>query len=168
MLMYQCEDAVRFWSSQKRQDREHVGVVSMQHQKFTQTVGSKSFACIANEEENTSGSKVGRIQLFDMTHTKKGGTPMTAEAAEIMEKLKEKKAEYHVTGSSHNLFNDDDIENRAINNVLGPERYGRVRFGGEDCDGARFGGLGLIWTVGWVQIGRLLQGDNSIQGGNLN
>ncbi|KAE8658623.1 putative mitochondrial adenine nucleotide transporter BTL3 [Hibiscus syriacus] len=34
--------------------------------------------------ENTSGSKVGRIQLFDMTHTKKDGTPMTADAAEIM------------------------------------------------------------------------------------
>ncbi|KAE8727287.1 hypothetical protein F3Y22_tig00005566pilonHSYRG00016 [Hibiscus syriacus] len=97
---YQWEDAVRFWSSQKGQTREHIGVASRQQQKFTHTAGSKSFACIAHEEENTSGSKVGRIQLFDMTHTKKDGTPMTADAAEITEKLREKKAEYHVTASS--------------------------------------------------------------------
>ncbi|KAE8677222.1 Calcium-dependent protein kinase 17 [Hibiscus syriacus] len=77
--------------------------------------------------ENTSGSKVGRIQLFDMTHMKKDGTPMTDKAVEIMEKLREKRAEYHVTSSSQGLVDDDDIENRVINDVLGPERYGRVR-----------------------------------------
>ncbi|KAE8734333.1 hypothetical protein F3Y22_tig00000773pilonHSYRG00216 [Hibiscus syriacus] len=78
-------------------------------------------------QENTSGSKVGRIQLFDMIHTNKDGTPMTADAAEIMEKLREKKVEHHATASSHSIVNDDDIENQAINDVLGPERYGRVR-----------------------------------------
>ncbi|KAE8721065.1 Detected protein of unknown function [Hibiscus syriacus] len=60
MHMYQWEDTVIFWSSQKVQDREHVGVASRQQQKFMHTAGSKSFACLANEEENTSGSKVGR------------------------------------------------------------------------------------------------------------
>ncbi|KAE8702328.1 UDP-glycosyltransferase 73C5-like [Hibiscus syriacus] len=96
-----------------------------QQQKFTHTPGSKSFACIAHKEENISGSKVGRIQLFDITHTKKDNTPMTVDTAEIMEKLREKKAEYHVIASSQGIVNDDDIENQAINDVLGPERYGR-------------------------------------------
>ncbi|KAL1156856.1 hypothetical protein V6Z11_A08G116700 [Gossypium hirsutum] len=35
-------------------------------------------------EEASSGQKVGRLQLFDITHRKKDGTPMTSEAAEIM------------------------------------------------------------------------------------
>ncbi|KAE8721986.1 Oligouridylate-binding protein 1B [Hibiscus syriacus] len=93
MFRYQWEDAIRFWSSQKGQDLGHVGFASRQHQKFTHKAGSKSFACIANEEE----------------------------------KLREKRVEYHATGSSQCLVNDGDIENRAINDVLGPERYGRVR-----------------------------------------
>ncbi|MFQ6627557.1 hypothetical protein Gotur_004967 [Gossypium turneri] len=36
-------------------------------------------------EELSSGQKVGRLQLFDITHRKKDGSPMTPEAAEIME-----------------------------------------------------------------------------------
>ncbi|MFQ6659795.1 hypothetical protein Gotur_028552 [Gossypium turneri] len=84
MLRYQWEDA----------DRERVGKSSKQKQKFTHTAGSKSFACVAEAEELSSGQKVGRFQLFEITHRKKDGSPMTPEAAEIMEKLKDKKAEY--------------------------------------------------------------------------
>ncbi|MFQ6659797.1 hypothetical protein Gotur_028552 [Gossypium turneri] len=94
MLRYQWEDAVRFWHSKKGEDRERVGKSSKQKQKFTHTAGSKSFACVAEAEELSSGQKVGRFQLFEITHRKKDGSPMTPEAAEIMEKLKDKKAEY--------------------------------------------------------------------------
>ncbi|PPS18409.1 hypothetical protein GOBAR_AA02174 [Gossypium barbadense] len=44
------------------------------------------------QEEVKSGQKGGRLQLFEVTHRKKDGSPMTSEAREIMEKLKEKKA----------------------------------------------------------------------------
>ncbi|KAK5824342.1 hypothetical protein PVK06_019113 [Gossypium arboreum] len=44
--------------------------------------------------EHSFGKKVGRLQLFDITHRKKYGSPMTSEAGEIMEKLKDRKAEY--------------------------------------------------------------------------
>ncbi|KAK5824509.1 hypothetical protein PVK06_019284 [Gossypium arboreum] len=74
MLRYQWEDA----------DRERVGTSSRQKQKFTHTAGSKSFACVAQAEEASFGQKVGRLQLFDITHRKKDGTPMSSEAAEIM------------------------------------------------------------------------------------
>ncbi|KAE8686834.1 Detected protein of unknown function [Hibiscus syriacus] len=76
--------------------------------------------------ENTSGCKVGRIKLFDMTHTKKDDTPMTNEAAEIVEKLRDKRAEYEATTSSHGIVNADEIENQVINEFLGPEGYGQV------------------------------------------
>ncbi|KAL4355033.1 hypothetical protein GQ457_06G023430 [Hibiscus cannabinus] len=79
-------------------------------------------------EEITSGSSVVRIQLFDITHTRKDGSPITSEAAEIMEKLREKRAEYEATASTQNSsVNANDIDNQVIAEVFGPERYGRVR-----------------------------------------
>ncbi|MFQ6646299.1 hypothetical protein Gotur_019364, partial [Gossypium turneri] len=92
MLRYQWEDVVRFWNSEKEKDRERVGTTSRQKQKFTHTVGSKSFACVANDEE----------------------------------KLKDKRAEYEAIASNDSFVNLDDIDNRIITEVLGPERYGRV------------------------------------------
>ncbi|PPR89966.1 hypothetical protein GOBAR_AA30714 [Gossypium barbadense] len=117
MLRYQWEDAVRFWNSKKGEDRERVGTSSRQKQKFTHTAGSKSFACVAQAEEASPGQKVGRLQLFNITHRKKDGTPMSSEAAEIM-----------------------DIDNRIINEVLGPERYGRVRFQGSGVNPTQYFG----------------------------
>ncbi|PPS12329.1 hypothetical protein GOBAR_AA08309 [Gossypium barbadense] len=140
MLRYQWEDAVRFWNSKKGEDRERVGTSSRQKQKFTHTAGSKSFACVAQAEEASSGQKVGRLQLFDITHRKKDGTPMSSEAAEIMEKLKDKKAEYEATASTDSSVNFEDIDNRIINEVLGPERYGRVRFQGSGVNPTQYFG----------------------------
>ncbi|KAG8481368.1 hypothetical protein CXB51_026128 [Gossypium anomalum] len=131
MLRYQWEDAVRFWNSKKGEDRERVGTSSRQKQKFTHTVGSR---------RSLVWSKVGRLQLFDITHRKKDGTPMTSEAAEIMEKLKDKKAEYEATASTDSSVNFEDIDNRIINEVLGPERYGRVRFQGSGVNPTQYFG----------------------------
>ncbi|MFQ6654458.1 hypothetical protein Gotur_025427, partial [Gossypium turneri] len=55
--------------------------------------------------ELSSGQKVGHLQLFDITHRKKDGSPMTCEAIEIMEKLKDKKAEYEAIASSDSSVN---------------------------------------------------------------
>ncbi|MFQ6660348.1 hypothetical protein Gotur_028922, partial [Gossypium turneri] len=52
------------------------------------------------DAELSSGQKVGRLQLFDITHRKKDGSPITPKAAEIMEKLKDKKAVYEAIASS--------------------------------------------------------------------
>ncbi|MFQ6626090.1 hypothetical protein Gotur_006162 [Gossypium turneri] len=130
MLRYQWEDAVRFWNSKKGEDRERVGTSSRQKQKFIHIAGSKSFACVAEAEELSSGQKVGRLQLFGITHRKKDGSSMTSEAPKIMEKLKDKKAEYEAIASSDSSVHLDDIDNRIITEVLGPERYGQVRFQG--------------------------------------
>ncbi|PPR94268.1 hypothetical protein GOBAR_AA26404 [Gossypium barbadense] len=77
------------------------------------------------QQERSFGQKVGCFQLFDITHRKKDGSPMTSEAREIMEKLKDKKAEYEAIASSDSSVNHEDIDNRIITGVLGPERYGR-------------------------------------------
>ncbi|KHG18916.1 Magnesium-protoporphyrin IX monomethyl ester [oxidative] cyclase 2 [Gossypium arboreum] len=113
-----------------KKDREQVRTSSRQKQKFTHTAGSKSFAYIDEAEELPSSQKVGRCQLFDITHRKKDESPMTSEAIEIMEKLKDKKTEYETIVSSDSSINVDDIDNRIITEVLGPEKYGWVRFQG--------------------------------------
>ncbi|MFQ6634784.1 hypothetical protein Gotur_011682 [Gossypium turneri] len=47
---------------------------------------------------------------------------MTTEAVEIMEKQKDKKAEYEAIALSDSSVNLDDIDNRIITKVLDPER----------------------------------------------
>ncbi|PPR97523.1 hypothetical protein GOBAR_AA23143 [Gossypium barbadense] len=130
MLRYQREDAVRFWNSKKGEDHKRVETTSRHKQKITHTVGSKSFACPADDEEFSSSQKVGCLQLFNITHRKKDGSPMTTEVAEIMEKLKDKKAEYEVIALSDSSINLDDIDNRIVTEVLGPKMYGRIQFQG--------------------------------------
>ncbi|KAK5833705.1 hypothetical protein PVK06_017559 [Gossypium arboreum] len=68
MLRYQWEDAVRFWNSKKGEDHERVGTRSRQKQKFRHTAESRSFASVAEAKEISSGQKVGRLQLFEITH----------------------------------------------------------------------------------------------------
>ncbi|KHF97231.1 Bystin [Gossypium arboreum] len=90
------------------------------------TAGLRSFASVAEAKEVSSGQKVGCLQLFEITHRKKDGSPMTSEVGQIMEKLKEKKAEYETIASTDSSINLENIDNRIITEVLGPERYGRL------------------------------------------
>ncbi|MFQ6661295.1 hypothetical protein Gotur_029500 [Gossypium turneri] len=48
---------------------------------------------------------------------------MTTKAVEIMEKLKDIRAEYESIASSDSSVNLDDIDNQIITEVLGPERF---------------------------------------------
>ncbi|MFQ6653696.1 hypothetical protein Gotur_024954 [Gossypium turneri] len=47
---------------------------------------------------------------------------MATKDAEIMEKLKDKRAKYEAIASSDSSFNLDNIDNQIITKVLGPER----------------------------------------------
>ncbi|KHG07221.1 Guanine nucleotide-binding protein subunit beta-like protein [Gossypium arboreum] len=91
-------------------------------------------------EELSSGQKVGRLQLFDITQRKKDGSPMTSEAGEIMDKLKDKKVEYKAIALSDSSVNLEDIDNRIIIEVLGSEKYGRVRFQGSSVNPTQYFG----------------------------
>ncbi|KHG08959.1 Putative coatomer subunit alpha [Gossypium arboreum] len=94
-------------------------------------------------KELSSGQKVERLQLFDITHRKKDRSPMTFEAGEIMDKLKDKKAEYKAISLSDSSVNLEDIDNRIIIEVLGPEKYGQVRFQGSGVNPTQYFGSSL-------------------------
>ncbi|KHF97885.1 acsF [Gossypium arboreum] len=79
-----------------------------------------------NIKELSSSQKFGYLQLFDIAHREKDGSPMTSEAGEIMEKLKDKKAEYEAIASSDSSVNLKNIDNIIITEVLDPKRYGRM------------------------------------------
>ncbi|KHG05736.1 Glutamate--tRNA ligase [Gossypium arboreum] len=123
MLRYQWEDA-----QAKTKIHVHAGL--------------RSFASIAETEEVLFSQKVGRLQLFEITYRKKDRSPMTSEAGEIMKKLKEKKAEYEVIALTDSSVNLENIDNRIISEVLGPERYGRVRFQGSSVTLTQYFGSG--------------------------
>ncbi|PPS18496.1 hypothetical protein GOBAR_AA02081 [Gossypium barbadense] len=89
--------------------------------ELEQAAGKKKIH--AHSRELSSSQKVGRLQLFDITCRKKDESPITSEAGEIM-------VEYKAIASSDSFVNLEDIDNRIITEVLGPERYGRVRFQG--------------------------------------
>ncbi|MFQ6648476.1 hypothetical protein Gotur_021434, partial [Gossypium turneri] len=57
-------------------------------------------------------SKSWTPSAFDITHRKKDRFSMTTEAAEIIEKLKDKRAEYEAIASSDSSVNLDNIDNR--------------------------------------------------------
>ncbi|KAH1032011.1 hypothetical protein J1N35_044185 [Gossypium stocksii] len=61
------------------------------------TAGSKSFDYVADDELDV--------------HRKKDGSPLTIEATEIMEKLKDKTAEYETIASSDSSVNLENIDN---------------------------------------------------------
>ncbi|KAK5839658.1 hypothetical protein PVK06_008482 [Gossypium arboreum] len=63
---------------------------------------------------------------------------MTSEAGEITDKLKDKKAEYEAIASSNSFVNLEDMDNKIITEVLGPERYGQVRLQGSGVNPTQY------------------------------
>ncbi|MFQ6646300.1 hypothetical protein Gotur_019364 [Gossypium turneri] len=70
--------------------------------------------------------KLDAFSFWTLYIERKMGSLMTIEVRKIMEKLKDKRAEYEAIASNDSFVNLDDIDNRIITEVLGPERYGRV------------------------------------------
>ncbi|MFQ6658544.1 hypothetical protein Gotur_027765 [Gossypium turneri] len=74
--------------------------------------------------------KLDAFSFLTLHIERKMGSPMTTKAAEIMEKLKDKRAKYEAIASSDSSVNLEDIDNQIITEILGPKRYGQVRFQG--------------------------------------
>ncbi|KAK5772084.1 hypothetical protein PVK06_048352 [Gossypium arboreum] len=94
------------------------------------------FANIKDRERVGTSSR----QKQKFIHT--AGSRSFAFVAEAEEKLKEKKAEYEAISSTDSSVNLENIDNIIITEVLGPERYGRVRFQGSSVTPTQYFGSG--------------------------
>ncbi|XP_039135710.1 uncharacterized protein LOC120273131 [Dioscorea cayenensis subsp. rotundata] len=121
-IRWQWEQLIDFWYSRKGEDSKKLGIASRKQQKYTHTSGSKSFARKEKEMETSSGRKVGRLELFRATHTKKDGSHMNMETEQIMEKANEKLAGCQTIDEDMQM-----VEIEILTQVIGKERCGRVR-----------------------------------------
>ncbi|KAK5836241.1 hypothetical protein PVK06_012012 [Gossypium arboreum] len=60
-----------------------------------------------------------------------------------LKKAEDKRAEYEAIALSDSSVNLDNIDNRIITKVLGPERYGQVRFQGSFVNLTQYFGSSL-------------------------
>ncbi|XP_039131857.1 uncharacterized protein LOC120268596 [Dioscorea cayenensis subsp. rotundata] len=118
-IRWQWDQLVDFWYSSKGEDSERLGVASRKQQKYTHTSGSKSFARKEKEMEVNSGRKVGRLEFFKATHTKKDGSHMNVETEQIMETANEKLAECETVDENMQM-----VETEILTELIGKERCG--------------------------------------------
>ncbi|KAK5785523.1 hypothetical protein PVK06_040115 [Gossypium arboreum] len=71
--------------------------------------------------------RVGTSSRQKQKFTHRAGSRSFTSVAEAEEKLKEKKTKYEVIASTDSSVNLENIDNKIITKVLGPERYSRVR-----------------------------------------
>ncbi|KAK5833848.1 hypothetical protein PVK06_017711 [Gossypium arboreum] len=90
------------------------------------SISNKNQALDNIKDRERVGTTSKQKQKF--THTARSKS--FARVADDKEKLKDKRAEYEVIASSDSSVNLNDIDNRIITKILGPERYDRVRFQG--------------------------------------
>ncbi|KAK5802763.1 hypothetical protein PVK06_030383 [Gossypium arboreum] len=95
-----------------------------------------------NSKKGEDRERVGTSSRQKQKFTHTSGSRSFAFVAEAEEKLKEKKAEYEAIASSDSSVNLENIDNRIITEVLGPERYGRVRFQGSGVTPTQYFGSG--------------------------
>ncbi|XP_039126930.1 uncharacterized protein LOC120263081 [Dioscorea cayenensis subsp. rotundata] len=118
-IRWQWAQLVDYWYSNKGEDSERLGVASRKQQKYTHTSGSKSFPRKEKEMEVNNGRKVGRLEFFKATHTKKDGSHMNVETEQIMVKANEKLAECETVDEDMQM-----VETKILTQVIVKERYG--------------------------------------------
>ncbi|MBA0844158.1 hypothetical protein Goarm_001280, partial [Gossypium armourianum] len=101
----------------------NVNLLLINYESWHHMPDSNKNQALNNIKELSSSQKVGRLQLFDITHRKKDRTPMTTEA----DKLKDKWVEYEAMGSSDSSVNLDDIDNQIITEASTVEQIAELK-----------------------------------------
>ncbi|KAK2997720.1 hypothetical protein RJ639_025812 [Escallonia herrerae] len=106
--------------------------------KLVQTTGKKSYALVRERKRAELGHEPSRMDMFIECHSKKdeNRTPSTVEAANYMAQMHEKREK--LSEGSQDLPAENDI----LSQVVGKDKYGRVRMYG----------LGVSQSDVWGQI----------------
>ncbi|KHG06631.1 Disheveled-associated activator of morphogenesis 2 [Gossypium arboreum] len=120
--------------------RDHKSTLKKQYFKKDISLEEKLSKCPAGNAEDHE--RIGTSNRKKQKSTYMTGSRSFAFVAEAEEKLKEKKAKYEAIASTDSFVNLENIDNRIITAVLGPERYGRVRFQGSGVTPTQYFGSG--------------------------
>lgn len=116
------------WLTKEDKDRAAKNSDSKSKHQYYHTSGSKSYARLAKEIERKTGAAPSRSKLFEVTHTKKDGTPVNQETGEKIEKIREfmlqEPTTSRVSTQGSISWSPDDPYARAMEK---PEYPGRVR-----------------------------------------
>ncbi|KAK5771038.1 hypothetical protein PVK06_047211 [Gossypium arboreum] len=104
--------------------RDHKSTLKKQYFKKDISLEEKLSKCPAGNAEDHE--RIGTSNRKKQKSTYMTGSRSFAFVAEAEEKLKEKKAKYEAIASTDSFVNLENIDNRIITAVLGPERYGRI------------------------------------------
>ncbi|KAL5564188.1 hypothetical protein UlMin_027352 [Ulmus minor] len=83
------------------------------------TSSRRGYARIMDDMTRESSKPITRVEAFVKTHTKKNGEPVTAKAAEVLEKLRELANEKPDSCTTNNTVDD------ALTIIFGPDKPGR-------------------------------------------
>ncbi|OMO69401.1 Transposase, Ptta/En/Spm, plant [Corchorus olitorius] len=116
---------VDYWFSPEGKERARKARQSREKQAHTHTSGSKSFARMGHEMSlESNGRPVGRLSVYVAAHTRANGSPMEA----TMETVQ--RSRHLLTEEMNDCETTEEYlsrENSLYNEVLGPEKYSRVR-----------------------------------------
>ncbi|KAK3019618.1 hypothetical protein RJ639_004560, partial [Escallonia herrerae] len=124
-------------------DRDEDGIseknkANQNQKKLVQTTGKESYALVRERKRAELGHEPSRMDMFIECHSKKdeNRTPSTVEAANYMAQMHEKREK--LSEGSQDLPAENDI----LSQVVGKDKYGRVRMYG----------LGVSQSDVWGQI----------------
>ncbi|OMO68751.1 Transposon, En/Spm-like protein [Corchorus capsularis] len=116
---------VDYWFSPEGKEKAKKAQESREKQAHTHTSGSKSFARMAHEMSlESDGRPIGRLSVYVAAHTRANGSPMEATKETVARSKQLLNEEMKDCATTEDFLSK---ENSLYNEVLGPERYSRVR-----------------------------------------
>ncbi|XP_073106760.1 uncharacterized protein [Elaeis guineensis] len=122
---HQWMELVHYWFSERAQTYSAIGRAARAAQSVPHTSGSKSYARLRQEFEDEHGRKPGQVEFYRMTHTHQDGTFVRDESRDLYERATSLIAERDDESAASTQ--QSRIEAEVFTELMGPERYGRVR-----------------------------------------
>ncbi|XP_073113440.1 uncharacterized protein [Elaeis guineensis] len=122
---HQWMELVHYWFSERAQTYSAIGRAARAAQSVPHTSGSKSYARLRQEFEDEHGREPGQVEFYRMTHTHQDGTFVRDESRDLYERATSLIAERDDESAASTQ--QSRIEAEVFTELMGPERYGRVR-----------------------------------------
>ncbi|XP_073114860.1 uncharacterized protein [Elaeis guineensis] len=122
---HQWIELVHYWFSERTQTYSAIGRAAQVAQSVPHTSGSKSYARLRQKFVDEHGRKPDKVEFYRMNHTHQDGTFVRNESRDLYERATSLIAEHD--NESAVSTQQSRIEVEVFIELMGPERYGRVR-----------------------------------------